>query len=866
MYTSCPNCQTVFRVKPVDLGRARGKVRCGHCQTTFDALPRLSEAPPTPRLKPASSVRAPSTPVVPDKAREAERPRDIPVADTPQSGTEDWTSSTWRRRQLSISGAAMGTSWPLLGDVDAEQEPPPKARVDEPRWTREDNLDEPPDSGDADPLLELELTLDSVLAGQQDPSLPVADSAESFSESLERLIAESEMEREPASDFPNQESESEPVEDETLSPPQQDARAPTAEPGQGNDMPAAAKDTSRAAAFTESAPASAHAGTSMMAWDLSEDQDWEQIELSGDDDAENESETPLPEPEPQADDPERSLDPAVDREPGQPGEQDKGEKSAGEMAVEIWDELFFDDDHGIPDGGTPVSRAKPSVTFTDSVSAVDVQASPQRDALATEPGWPAAVPTDDRAEDTSNHETGDDLQASAAEDKLPPRETWFDPATTLAGEDFAGVALPTREELPEPGHEDGDKAPEAYEVSAAQLSPAGLVKPDAEPAEEPEPGQQQEFEVQDADSPVSDSPQESFSEYEDFLQEDVPEGLQAAEDDTQAPEEQDLISPFEAGLELVTSGSWEQLPGHMALHDGESAPEDEKLSLQSPHDRKQPDQEPEMSQADMELMEAIAKLEAEGDTGFDEQPDAEPASERAKTKRSTEKSARSDSSAIRSVQAELEALARLFESGASRERDKRSDTEEPSPAESPENFSRLLGKRPSPISRALTGLACVLLAATLAAQAVHYNRQALLKSSRWGPRLEAVYAALGKPVAQSWELDRYDVRQLGGLQDPERPDTLIIGISVRNRASRSQPFPIIRLVLEDRWGQRVGKRDIVPGEYLPANVDASRLMQAGELLRTDVAIVDPPGSGATNFQIDACLAQADGRLSCANLL
>ena len=43
MLTQCPNCQTTFRVTSEILRVADGQVRCGRCQTQFDALERLIE-------------------------------------------------------------------------------------------------------------------------------------------------------------------------------------------------------------------------------------------------------------------------------------------------------------------------------------------------------------------------------------------------------------------------------------------------------------------------------------------------------------------------------------------------------------------------------------------------------------------------------------------------------------------------------------------------------------------------------------------------------------------------------------------------------------------------------------------------------
>ncbi|HEY5656003.1 MAG TPA: zinc-ribbon domain-containing protein, partial [Woeseiaceae bacterium] len=43
MYTRCPECETVFRLSASALKQAGGKVRCGACDSTFNALQSLAE-------------------------------------------------------------------------------------------------------------------------------------------------------------------------------------------------------------------------------------------------------------------------------------------------------------------------------------------------------------------------------------------------------------------------------------------------------------------------------------------------------------------------------------------------------------------------------------------------------------------------------------------------------------------------------------------------------------------------------------------------------------------------------------------------------------------------------------------------------
>lgn len=46
MYTSCPECGTVFRISTNELRVAEGYVRCGHCSATFNAIATLTDEPP----------------------------------------------------------------------------------------------------------------------------------------------------------------------------------------------------------------------------------------------------------------------------------------------------------------------------------------------------------------------------------------------------------------------------------------------------------------------------------------------------------------------------------------------------------------------------------------------------------------------------------------------------------------------------------------------------------------------------------------------------------------------------------------------------------------------------------------------------
>jgi len=58
--------------------------------------------------------------------------------------------------------------------------------------------------------------------------------------------------------------------------------------------------------------------------------------------------------------------------------------------------------------------------------------------------------------------------------------------------------------------------------------------------------------------------------------------------------------------------------------------------------------------------------------------------------------------------------------------------------------------------------------------------------------------------------------------------------------------------LQDRFGSRVGSRDLEPNEYLHGEPEHNQLLGAGQRIDAEIAIVDP-GKDAVGFEIDVCL-------------
>lgn len=108
MLTCCPACGTNFRVTPEQLKARAGKVRCGKCQTVFNALDTLIEAPKGPETAasaaegtpPSSSPQPPAT--------------DAATALPPESGITDENASIDTQSALFVGETA-----------DTQPAPPP---------------------------------------------------------------------------------------------------------------------------------------------------------------------------------------------------------------------------------------------------------------------------------------------------------------------------------------------------------------------------------------------------------------------------------------------------------------------------------------------------------------------------------------------------------------------------------------------------------------------------------------------------------------------------------------------------------------------------------------------------------------------
>src|SRR5204863_6306796 len=110
-----------------------------------------------------------------------------------------------------------------------------------------------------------------------------------------------------------------------------------------------------------------------------------------------------------------------------------------------------------------------------------------------------------------------------------------------------------------------------------------------------------------------------------------------------------------------------------------------------------------------------------------------------------------------------------------------------------------------------SGLAVLL----LLAQIVNHYRDELAATTRFHRPITALYASLGVRLAPHWDLRAYEVHQLGASVEPASAGLITVRASVKNAAAQPQPLPVLRVTLQDRFGNRIAARDVAPPMYLP---------------------------------------------------
>jgi len=98
MLTRCPSCRTAFRVTPEQLKARAGKVRCGQCNATFNALEALEEGapamPPAPPAAEATPLEETPPQTTPATSEDAPPPETLATEGNDAFVAEMWADET----------------------------------------------------------------------------------------------------------------------------------------------------------------------------------------------------------------------------------------------------------------------------------------------------------------------------------------------------------------------------------------------------------------------------------------------------------------------------------------------------------------------------------------------------------------------------------------------------------------------------------------------------------------------------------------------------------------------------------------------------------------------------------------------------
>jgi predicted Zn finger-like uncharacterized protein len=166
-------------------------------------------------------------------------------------------------------------------------------------------------------------------------------------------------------------------------------------------------------------------------------------------------------------------------------------------------------------------------------------------------------------------------------------------------------------------------------------------------------------------------------------------------------------------------------------------------------------------------------------------------------------------------------------------------------------------RRASPWPRLLLALVAVLV---LAGTWAHVQRGKLLRLPVGEAILGPVYGLLGMEVTPDWRPGDFRVVRSEAIANADQPNDLRVAVEFTNSAAFDQPYPVIRIVLHDRFGQRIGTHDFAPGEYLDSYTRGARV-PAGRKISASVSAPDP-GARADGFRVDLCL-EIDAQLVCS---
>lgn len=149
----------------------------------------------------------------------------------------------------------------------------------------------------------------------------------------------------------------------------------------------------------------------------------------------------------------------------------------------------------------------------------------------------------------------------------------------------------------------------------------------------------------------------------------------------------------------------------------------------------------------------------------------------------------------------------------------------------------------------------------LAGTWIHTQHGQLLRHPAGEAMLAPLYRVLGVDAVPDWSPGDFRVLRSEAVADTGLAGRLRVSVEFMNAAAFAQPHPVIRVVLQDRFGRRVGAEDFAPADYV-GNYRTGSRMPAGARLQASVVVPDPEAR-ADGFRVSLCLDLDRRGLVCA---
>ncbi|WP_095101828.1 DUF3426 domain-containing protein [Pseudomonas sp. Irchel 3A5] len=136
----------------------------------------------------------------------------------------------------------------------------------------------------------------------------------------------------------------------------------------------------------------------------------------------------------------------------------------------------------------------------------------------------------------------------------------------------------------------------------------------------------------------------------------------------------------------------------------------------------------------------------------------------------------------------------------------------------------------------------------LAGQYVWYHFDELARQDQYRPWFQMICPQIDCKVPSKVDIKQLKSSNLVVRSHPEFKGALVVDAIIYNRASFSQPFPLLELRFADTSGQLIASRRFKPAEYLSGEIAGKEEMPPQTPIHIALDILDP-GAKAVNYSL-----------------